>query len=128
MEPPFRRRGNLMYSSTYEIGTESRKRESRISERLQLNRGMPIAQNALQLWLYARSATAENSPSAQTVRLLYASLRQEPQRFGHIRSSHAPLQLRIFRFTRNAHVHSHLCLQIYALQMYIKTIQSEISF
>jgi len=44
-------------------------------------------------WNKAHCATAEKSPSAQTVRLSDAPIRQELQRFGHIRSRYAPVQL-----------------------------------
>jgi len=49
--------------------------------------GHTIAQNAL-----LRDSRKLAVVTAQTIRLSYASFRTEPQRFGHIRSSYAPVQ------------------------------------
>jgi hypothetical protein len=63
---------------------------------LQLKRHI-LAQDALQLWLYgALRDSRKLTLRVQTVRLSYTPFRLEPQRFGHIRSGNAPVQLLFF--------------------------------
>ena len=67
--------------------------EFKKNKRWQLHQGMPLL-NVLDCGATAHSATAKNSPSAQTVWLSYAPFRQAPQRLTHDSLRHALMQLR----------------------------------